>query len=179
MIRTLLLSLLVVAVAGCSTGRMNTDNTLNAELTLIPSALSPANTIVENAMGQPELSALVNAVVAADLADALSGPGPFTVFAPINAAFDGMDVSAIDADDLAATLQYHVVAGDYSAADLSDGMVLEALDGSELTIQTLVAGDPMMMVEDADIIYADIEASNGRIHLINLVLNPTPGGGAQ
>lgn len=177
--KRLLSLLLLVGLVGCSTGRMNTDTDLNAELRLNAAGLSADQTIVENAMTQPELSTLVAAVQRADLAGALSGPGPYTVFAPINQAFDGMDVSMMRPDQLRDVLTYHVVEGDLSAAELTDGMALVSLEGQELTIQRLQAGDPMTKVQDADIIYPDIEASNGRIHLINLVLDPTRGGTAQ
>ena len=178
MTRLLSLALLVAVVAGCSTGRMN-EPSLTGQLRLDASMLSPNKTIVENAVGQPELSLLVAALQRADLVDALSGPGPFTVFAPINDAFEGMDVSMMDPEDLAAVLQYHVVSGDFEAGDLSDGTILEGLDGNNLTVSTRTTGDPMLMVDDADIVYADIEASNGTIHLINLVLDPTEGGMAR
>jgi uncharacterized surface protein with fasciclin (FAS1) repeats len=174
------LSILVLAlvVAGCSTGRMNTDNDLQGELRLNADALSPTQTVVENAMTQPELSTLVAAVQQADLVAALNGPGPYTVFAPIN---DGWvnDPSEIGDDQLADVLTYHVVEGDYRSTELTDGMTLVTLNGEELTIQTLQNRDPMMKVDDADIVYADIESSNGRVHLINLVLDPTRGSGAQ
>ena len=178
MLRPLSLLLLALAVVGCSTGQMNTDASLTGDLRLNADALSESQTIVENAMTQPELSTLVAAVQQADLVGALNGPGPYTVFAPINAGWEN-DLSEIDDDDLAGILQYHVVEGDISSSELMDGMTLEALDGGLLTIQTLENRDPMMKVEDADIIYPDIVSSNGRVHLINLVLEPTPGGGVQ
>lgn len=178
MLRPLSLLLLALAVVGCSTGQMNTDASLSGDLRLNAGALSESQTIVENAMTQPELSTLVAAVQQADLVGALNGPGPFTVFAPINAGWEN-DLNEIDDEDLAGILQYHVVEGDISSSELMDGMTLEALDGGLLTIQTLENRDPMMKVEDADIIYPDIVSSNGRVHLINLVLEPTPGGGAQ
>ncbi|WP_420456951.1 fasciclin domain-containing protein [Rubrivirga sp.] len=174
----LLSLLLLVGLVGCSTGRTNTDNDLRGDLRLDAGALSANQTIVANAMTQPELSTLVAAVQRAGLVDALNGPGPFTVFAPINAAWTG-NVDAMSADDLRDVLQYHVVEGDFSASELTDGMNLVTLGGEDLTIQALQALDPMMKVDDADIVYADIEASNGRIHLINLVLDPTRGSGAQ
>ena len=171
--------LLAVAVAGCSTGATNTNNDLRGDLRLDAGALSPNATIVENAMTQPELSTLVAAIQRADLAGALSGDGPFTVFAPIDPAWEGMDLADADPEDLAATLQYHVVSGDVASTQLSDGLTLETLSGAELTVSTESVNDPMLMVDDADIVYPDIEASNGRIHLINLVLDPTRGGLAR
>lgn len=176
---TLFLTLLALVAVGCSTGRTNVDNDLAGTLVLEQSELSPNNTIVENAMGQPELEMLVAAVQRADLTGALSGDGPYTVFAPIDAAWEDMDLSAMDPDELANVLQYHVIEGDFESSQLSDGMTLEALDGNDLTISTRATGDPDFMVDDADIVYPDIESSNGTIHLINLVLDPTRGGLAR
>ena len=173
------LLLALAVLAGCSTGRTNTDNNLRGELRLAASALSPDQTIVENAMTQPELSSLVAALRRADLVDALSGPGPYTVFAPINEAFSDMDLGSANPETLGQTLQYHVVEGDISAADLVDGETLVTLTGDEIIVGTVTAGDPMLMVNDADIVYPDIVSSNGRVHLINLVLDPTRGGLAR
>ena len=178
MTRALPLLLVVALVAGCSTGRTNTDASIVGDLRLNASALSANKTVVENAMGQPELSTLVAAIQRAGLAETLSGMGPFTVFAPINEAWEN-DVSTMDRDDLREVLMYHVIEGDFSASELTDGMTVVTLGGEEATIQALQALDPMMMIDDADIIYADIESSNGRVHLINLVLDPTRGSGAQ
>lgn len=173
-----LVSLLLVALlaVGCSTGRMNTDNSMTGDITLDADALSVMNTIPENAMTQDELSTLVSLLKQAELVGALSGDGPFTVFAPINDAFGGVDASSMSTTDLQNTLTYHVVPGEYTLDDLSDGMELQTLAGENLTITTTQALDPDLKVDDADIIYTDIEASNGVIHLVNLVLNPTPGG---
>lgn len=178
MIRLSLLSLLVVALAGCATNRAP-EASLTGELSLNASALSANATIVENAASQPELSTLVSLVQQADLVETLSGPGPFTVFAPVNAAFEGVDASGLTEEQLTSILTYHVVSGDVSAADLSDGMILETVEGGELIVSTGANLDPDLKVNDADIVYADIEASNGTIHLINLVLNPTRGGMAR
>ena len=176
--RLLSLCLLALTVAGCAnTGRSNTGASVLADLRLDAAALSADQTIVENAMTQPELSTLVAAVQRAGLVDALNGPGPFTVFAPVNAAWTS-DVSSMAPEALAAVLQYHVVEGDLSAADLSDGAELRTLNGESVEITLSESLDPPM-VDDADIVYTDIEASNGRIHLINLVLDPTSSGDSQ
>ena len=99
------------------------------EVTLDESALSEMNTIPENAMTQDELSTLVALLQRANLVSALSGEGPYTVFAPINSAFEGIDASAMSMEELQETLKYHVVSGEYSADDLVDGSMLQTLNG--------------------------------------------------
>jgi uncharacterized surface protein with fasciclin (FAS1) repeats len=172
-----LLSLLLVALVavGCSSSRTDSP-TLVGTLQLEPSMLSAQKTIPENAMTQDELSTLVLLLQRADLVGALSGAGPFTVFAPINDGFGGVDASAMSMTDLQNTLKYHVVPGEYTVAELSDGMTLETLSGERITITTLQGRDADLKVDDADIVYSDIEASNGVIHLVNLALTPDPGG---
>lgn len=170
MTRTSLLTLLLsVAVLGCSTGPMNNPDT---GVRINTGALSADATIVANAQAQPELSRLVAALQRAGLVNALSGDGPYTVFAPINAAFDRADAGAMSPEDLAATLRYHVVEGDVPASSLVDGMQVGTLHGEEITVTVRETGERTIQVDDADVIYADIEASNGRIHIINRVLTP-------
>ena len=179
-----LLSLALVALVASGCGTANTsanraaglDTGTRAALTLNASALNPSASIVTNAAGQPELSALVAAIQRAGLVDALNGPGPFTVFAPVNAAFEDVDASTMDMDDLQNVLTYHVVEGRYSAGELQAGSVLRTLQGEEITIGQNPSDPLSLYADDADIIYADIEASNGVIHLVNLVLTPEPGG---
>ena len=179
MTRLLSLALLLAVSAGCATSGTTADASLTGNLRLDAAALDANATIAENAMGQPELSTLVSAIQRLDLGGTLSGPGPFTVFAPINDAFDGVDLSSLSDQQLRDIVTYHVVPGDFSAADLSNGMTLETVNGNNLTISTETALDADLKVDDADIIYPNIEASNGTIHLINLVLNPIPGGTAR
>ncbi len=166
---------LAVVLAGCSTGPMNSPD-ISGSVALNTGALSPNATIVENAMTQPELSTLVSALQQADLAGALGGDGPYTVFAPINSAFDGVDVAGMSAEELAETLKYHVVEGDLPAASLTDGLTLPTLQGEAVTISLESGGDRTVQVDGAYVIYPDIRASNGRIHLINAVLTPTAQG---
>jgi uncharacterized surface protein with fasciclin (FAS1) repeats len=132
--------------------------------------------IVETAEATPDLSTLVDAVVAADLVETLSGEGPFTVFAPSNDAFAKLAPAELERllkpankDELAKILTYHVVAGDVKAADLTDGQKVETVEGQELTIT--IDGDKVM-VNDATVAQADIETSNGTVHVIDGVLLP-------
>ena len=130
--------------------------------------------IVETAVAAGDFTTLVTAVEAADLAETLSGEGPYTVFAPTDAAFEALPAGTLDElladpEALANVLTYHVVDGDVMAADLSDGMEVEALNGETLTIT--VDGDTVK-VNDATVTTADIVTSNGVIHVIDTVLVP-------
>ncbi|HMQ25993.1 MAG TPA: fasciclin domain-containing protein [Acidimicrobiales bacterium] len=130
--------------------------------------------IVETAVAAGDFTTLVTAVEAADLAGTLSGEGPFTVFAPTDDAFAALPEGALDdlladPEALADVLTYHVVDGDVMSTDLSDGMEVEALNGDTLTIT--IDGDTVK-VNDATVTTADIETSNGVIHVIDTVLLP-------
>ena len=149
---------------------------MTPELTLDASALSPNATIVANAQTQPALSSLVAAVQRAGLVDALNGAGPFTVFAPVNSAFDRISAGDLGPDELADILKYHVVPGDVASSSLVDGMIVETLNGENLTVTFQQNGDTGVKVDEAMVIYPDIMASNGRIHLINAVLTPLADG---
>ena len=130
--------------------------------------------IVDVASGEPDFSTLVQAVQAADLVTALQGPGPFTVFAPTNAAFDELPDGVLDAlllpeneDLLVDVLTYHVVPDEVMSSDLSTGG-LETLNGG-LAIDV---SPERVVVNNASVIQTDIPASNGVIHAINRVLIP-------
>ena len=132
--------------------------------------------IVTLAQETPELSTLVDAVTAADLAETLQGDGPYTVFAPTNEAFDAVGEDALaellepaNKDQLADVLTYHVVEGELKAADLSDGQKLTTVQGGELTVS--VEGDTVK-VGDATVAMPDVDASNGVVHVIDTVLMP-------
>jgi uncharacterized surface protein with fasciclin (FAS1) repeats len=131
--------------------------------------------IVDTAVAAGSFNTLVAAVQAAGLVDALKGAGPFTVFAPTDDAFAKLPQETIDAlladptGDLSQILLYHVVPGKVMAADLSDGLEVDTLQGSPVAITLSDAG---AMVNDANLIATDIEASNGVIHVIDSVLMP-------
>jgi len=138
---------------------------------LIPSWVS--NSIVDRAVGSPVLKTLVDLVVAAGLAETLSGPGPFTVFAPTNDAFleflDGTDAASLDIDLVASILKYHVVPGIYSAADIANGLSLSTVQGEDLAFSVMGS---TAMVNGESIVAADILANNGIVHVIDGVLLP-------
>ena len=130
-------------------------------------------TIVGVAAGDKRFSTLVALVKQAGLVKTLSGKGPFTVFAPTDAAFAKVpkaDLDALLADKakLAAVLTYHVVAGNVMAKDVKPGKV-KTVQGSELTLAT---SDNGVKVDGAQVVKADIVADNGVIHVIDRVLMP-------
>lgn len=133
-----------------------------------------ADTIVEIAIADPaNFSTLVAAVIAADLVDTLNGTDEFTVFAPTDGAFAALPPGVLDyllSDTAALTevLLYHVVAGEANSTDLSDGDMLETVQGNNLT----VAIDGTVMINDATVIIPDVDADNGVIHVIDKVLVP-------
>lgn len=136
----------------------------------------PSKNIVENASGSSDHTTLVAAVKAAGLAETLSGAGPFTVFAPTNAAFSALPAGAVDnllkpemKKDLTGVLTYHVVSGALKAADLKDGQKLKTVQGQELTVSVK---DGKVMVGGATVTTPDVVSSNGVTHVIDAVLMP-------
>jgi len=132
--------------------------------------------IVQVAAGNPQFSTLVKAVQAAGLADTLSGPGPFTVFAPTNDAFNKLPAGTLDSllqnpSQLRAVLTYHVVPGKVMAADLAGKPTAATVQGASLNFTLNPA-----RVNGANITQADIQASNGVIHVIDTVLLPPTAG---
>jgi len=130
-------------------------------------------TLADLAMGSPELSVLLDVVTAAGLAPTLSFPGEFTVFAPTNAALEAaLDLSLLDQIDpnlLITFLTYHIVPGIVAAEDIEDGDEYNTLQG-ELVYFSV--SDMGVMVNDANVVVADIMASNGVVHVIDRVLYP-------
>lgn len=140
--------------------------------TALSSVSAMAQDLVDTAVKAGNFTTLVTAVKAAGLVDTLKGPGPFTVFAPTDAAFAKVPKATLDAllaDKAALTkvLTYHVVPGKVMAADVKAGMV-KTVQGQELTIKT----DGGVMVNNAKVVAADVAASNGVIHAIDTVLMP-------
>ena len=131
--------------------------------------------IVEVAQSEPTLSTLVNAIGAAGLSNTLQGPGPFTVFAPTNAAFEKLDPTTLNTiistpSLLTALLQYHVVSGEVYSADLSNGAVPTLLSGKSVNVS--IAGGTVTLNGSSKVTMADVGASNGVIHIIDEVLLP-------
>ena len=138
--------------------------------TALPAA---ANDIVDIAAGAGTFNTLVAAIQAAGLVDTLKGEGPFTVFAPTDEAFAALPEGTVEAlladiPTLTAILTYHVVPGAVLSTDLTDGMMAETVNGQSVTI-SLADG---VQVNGANVITADIEASNGVIHVIDAVILP-------
>jgi uncharacterized surface protein with fasciclin (FAS1) repeats len=136
----------------------------------------PSKNIVENAAGSADHTTLVTAVKAAGLAETLSGAGPFTVFAPTNAAFDKLPKGTVETlvkpeskAKLTGILTYHVVAGAVKAADLKDGQKVKTLQGEELTVSIK---DGKVMINGATVTTADVISSNGVTHVVDAVLMP-------
>jgi len=133
-------------------------------------------TVVDIAVGSPDHTTLVAAVTAAGLVETLSGTGPFTVFAPTNAAFEALPAGTVDnllkpesKNQLTSVLTYHVVAGNVMAADLSDGQIVKTLNGQDLTVSIK---DGKVMINGATVTAADLAGSNGVIHVVDGVLLP-------
>jgi len=130
-------------------------------------------TIIETASGNPDFSTLVTAIKAAGLVDTLSGAGPFTVFAPTNEAFAKIPKATLDsvlADKakLTSILTYHVVAGKVMSKDVATMTEAKTVEGSTVTIDATDG----VMINDAKVTMADLECSNGVIHVIDTVLMP-------
>ncbi len=130
-------------------------------------------TIVDIAVSAGSFNTLVQAVQAAGLVETLSGPGPFTVFAPTDEAFakipqDTLQAVLADKEKLTAILTYHVVPGKLMAADVVQQSQLQTVQGQSITVNT----EGGVRVDDANIIQTDIEADNGVIHVIDAVIMP-------
>ncbi|EJK58987.1 hypothetical protein THAOC_20848, partial [Thalassiosira oceanica] len=149
----------------------------NGVIHAIDSVLTPpsiSNNIVDVALGNEDFSTLVAALTAAGLVDTLSGEGPFTVFAPTNAAFDALPEGTLDSllleenvDALSGILTYHAVAANALSSSLVTGDV-ETLNGATVAVTV----DDGVMVNDSTVKVADIVTSNGIIHVIDAVLLP-------
>jgi uncharacterized surface protein with fasciclin (FAS1) repeats len=157
---TLLVAVLVISVLTfASTGSMNRMG---------------KKSIVETAVSAGQFKTLVTAVKAADLVEVLSGPGPFTVFAPTDDAFAKLPVGTVEAllqnkEQLKAVLTYHVVAGKVMASDVVNLKSAATVNGQQVTIK--VKGETVM-VDNAKVVMTDIECTNGVIHVIDTVILP-------
>jgi uncharacterized surface protein with fasciclin (FAS1) repeats len=182
----------VVAAAGltisaCSSSEAEPTSGSTAPTTTAMTDDAPQNgvpaaeeTIVDVAAGNPDFSTLVTAVEAADLAETLSGDGPYTVFAPTDAAFEQLPSGTLDTllepanqEQLAGVLTYHVVPGTVMAADVEPGSVT-TVNGAPFTVSA--DGGTVTLTDarggTANVVQTDIVASNGVIHVIDAVLLP-------
>lgn len=176
------LTAVVMVVIGCSSQPTPTSTTdeVKSEGTVVGQSgfkddVSNPN-VVQIASGSKDHSTLVAAVTAASLVDVLSTTGPFTVFAPTNAAFDKLPPGTVEdllkpekLDALTDILQYHVYVGVIKAESLTDGQSLGEVNGGNIKI-TIVDGKPV--INGKAHILASIPASNGIIHVIDEVLVP-------
>ena len=144
-------------------------------------AMFPSKNIIQNAVNSKDHTTLVAAVKAAGLVETLEGKGPFTVFAPTNAAFGKLPAGTVDTlvkpenkATLTKILTYHVVPGKLAASDLKDGMKLKTAEGEELSVKHQ---DGKTWIIDAKggtsmVTISNVNQSNGVIHVVDTVLMP-------
>lgn len=176
----LLIVVIFACAAGCATAPSDNATRTVAPITGVATG-TPAptqadnQTIVQLAAGDPNLSTLVTAVKAAGLVETLNGTGPFTVFAPTNAAFVALPAGTLDGllqnkTALATVLAYHVAGERLPAADVVNKSSIMTVQGSALPVTVLAGG--RVMVDGANVTRTNILASNGVIHLIDAVMIP-------
>lgn len=177
---------LTILLGACNTAAPASTPSAPMSASSSPTASSTAmseSDIVETAAAAGDFKTLTAALKAAGLDETLKGPGPFTVFAPTDAAFAKLPEGTVETllkdpkGQLAEILKYHVVAGEVMAAGVAkmDGQKVKTVQGAELTVE--VSGDKVVLVDAAgnrvNVIKTDITASNGVIHVIDAVLIPT------
>jgi uncharacterized surface protein with fasciclin (FAS1) repeats len=152
--------------------------TVSVALAMILAATTVrAGDIVDTAISAGSFKTLVAAVKAADLVSTLKGKGPFTVFAPTDAAFAKLPAGTLDSllkpenkAKLVAILTYHVVPGKVMASDIAGkSLKVASVQGSKISVEAHSG----VMVDKAKVVKADVEASNGVIHVIDTVIMPT------
>lgn len=150
--------------------------TLIALFALTTTVKAQSKDIVDLAVGNDNLKTLVAAVKAAGLVDVLKGDGPFTVFAPTDAAFAALPKGTLEMllkpenkAKLVAVLTYHVVSGKVMSTDLSNKMKAATVQGEKITVTINSKG---VKINDAKVIAADVKASNGVVHVIDKVILP-------
>jgi uncharacterized surface protein with fasciclin (FAS1) repeats len=172
----------VVAPANAEEKKMMKSE-LSGEKTVMVggAAMFPSKNIIQNAVNSKDHTTLVAAVKAAGLVETLEGKGPFTVFAPTNAAFGKLPAGTVDTlvkpenkATLTKILTYHVVPGKLEASSLTNGKKLKTVEGEELTVKL---ADGKMWIVDAKggtsaVTIANVNQSNGVIHVVDTVLMP-------
>ena len=177
--KTIFASILLAtaSVAGVATAAM----AMPAPVTVGGAPMYANKNIIQNAVNSKDHTTLVAAVKAAGLVETLEGKGPFTVFAPTNAAFGKLPAGTVDTlvkpenkATLTKILTYHVVAGKLEASDLSDGKKLKTVEGEDLTVKH--AGGKIEIIDSkggaSTVTIADVNQSNGVIHVVDSVLMP-------
>ncbi|QUJ76555.1 fasciclin domain-containing protein [Sulfitobacter albidus] len=149
--------------------------TASAALATSAFAAGHAKDVVDTAAAAGDFSTLLAAAEAAGLVETLKGDGPFTVFAPTDAAFAALPEGTVEdllkpenKEQLASILTYHVIAGKVMSTDLQDDMEAATVNGDTVMIDL----DNGVMVDNANVTTADIEATNGVIHVIDAVIMP-------
>ena len=183
----------IISLGACSSSKdkaMKDDMNMSKDMTVMVggAAMYPTKNIVENAVNSKDHTTLVAAVKAADLVSTLQGDGPFTVFAPTNAAFDKLPAGTVatllepaNKMQLQSVLTYHVVAGKFSSMDIvnaikkgngkamfttvNGGMLTAMMKGSNVIVTDANGGTSMVTI-------ADVNQSNGVIHVVNSVMLP-------
>jgi transforming growth factor-beta-induced protein len=162
-----------IFVLGAFILMLTSVNVANAKTNAATASL----TIVEIAVANEDFSILVEAIVKADLVDALSAPGPYTVFAPTNDAFNdlfaSLGVNGIDdltKEQLQPILLYHVVSGEVLAKDVTSGTITTL--NKDATLDVKVKNGKVKINKSSDVIKTDIQGTNGVIHVIDAVLIP-------
>ncbi|WP_026838640.1 fasciclin domain-containing protein [Gillisia sp. JM1] len=183
----------ILSLGACSSSKdkaMKDNMNMSKDMTVMVggAAMYPTKNIIENAVNSKDHTTLVAAVKAADLVSTLQGDGPFTVFAPTNAAFDKLPAGTVatllepeNKKQLQNVLTYHVLAGKYSSTDIvnaikkgngkamfttvNGGMLTAMMKGSNVVITDANGGTSMVTI-------ADVNQSNGVIHVVNTVMLP-------
>jgi uncharacterized surface protein with fasciclin (FAS1) repeats len=174
---------LAAALGVSALGGIATSGAFAAEKTVMVGGapMYPSKNIIQNAVNSKDHTTLVAAVKAAGLVDTLEGKGPFTVFAPTNAAFGKLPEGTVETlvkpenkATLTKILTYHVVAGRLEASDLTDGKSLKTVEGEELKVKN--EGGKISIIDakggSSSVTIADVNQSNGVIHVVDTVLMP-------
>src|SRR5947207_9940259 len=177
------LALTAAVVAPVSAQDKMMKSELSGEKTVMVggAAMFPSKNIIQNAVNSKDHTTLVSAVKAAGLVNTLEGKGPFTVFAPTNAAFGKLPAGTVDTlvkpenkPTLTKILTYHVVPGRLAASGLTDGKKLKTVEGEELIVKK--ANGKMMIVDakggSSTVTIPNVNQSNGVIHVVDTVLIP-------
>ena len=183
----------IALVAGTSSifaqDKMMKDDKMKEKTVMVGgAAMYPSKNIIENAVNSKDHTTLVAAVKAADLVETLQGDGPFTVFAPTNAAFEKLPMGTVETllkpenkKMLQTILTYHVLAGKHSATDIMNDIkkgngkaTYKTVSGGTLT--AMMKGKKVMLIDEkggmATVTIADVNQSNGVIHIIDSVVLP-------
>ncbi len=171
-----LFALFAIIVTSCGDGgKAAKEKATQDSIRVADSIAALPKTIAETAINTPSLSTLVAALSAGELVEVFKGTDAFTVFAPTNDAFAAVQ-STVDMllkpenkSKLQNVLKYHVVAGTFKAADLSDGQELTTLQGEKLKV---AIKDGKVTIGGAEVVAADVAVSNGVVHVINKVVVP-------